>query len=109
MFEMGLTVGLGLLITLLKAPPKVKVFILSYPVAMDIIIFVLLCLLHWGTFSGVMVATIGALVCSVVLSAGKKVYGHMMTIDGKRVYMRGMVDLSPKLNKRKPVVVGAMA
>lgn len=103
MFEMGFVVGLGLIVTLLKAPPKVKVAVLSKPLAMDIVIFVLLCILHWGTFSGVMVATIGALTCSVVLSMGRKVYGYKV---GK-LYHRGMVDLSHALGKRTPVAAYA--
>lgn len=104
MFEMGFIVGLGLIVTLLKAPPKVKVTVLSHPVAMDVIIFVVLCALHWGTFSGVMVATIGALTCSVVLSLGRKVYGYIARdAKGRKLYHRGMVDLSAKLGKNTPI------
>ena len=50
-------------------------------------------LLHWGTFSGVMVATIGALTCSLVLSGARKLYGY---IEDRR-YVRGYFDVSSKL------------
>ena len=66
---------------------------LSYPLAIDLIIFVVLCLLRWGTFSGVMVATIGAFTCSLVLSGARKVYGFIEN----GLYVRGMIDVSSKL------------
>lgn len=76
MIEMGIIVGMGLLITLVKMSWKWKMRTLSSPLIVDVIVFVLLMCVHWGTFSGVMVATIGALTCSVVLSAARKLVGH---------------------------------
>lgn len=92
MFEMGFVVGLGLIITMAKVNWKWKMRIASNPVTMDVIIFVLLLCLHWGTFSGVMVATIGALVCSLTISMFRKVYGYME--NGR--YVRGAVDVGHK-------------
>jgi hypothetical protein len=43
----------------------------------------------------VMVATIGALVCSLILSAGRKAYGHIESGD----YKPGYIDISNKLVK----------
>ena len=103
MLEMGLIVGLGLIVTLLKASSKVKVTILSHPAKADIAVLILLLCLHWGTFSGVMVATIGAFVCSLVLTMGRKIYGYKV---GK-TYFRGVVDLSGDLGKRTPVATYA--
>lgn len=77
MIEMGIIVAIGLIVTFCKLSWKNKLRMLSYPIAMDIAIFALLCFLHWGTFSGVMVATIGALTCSLVLSAGRWAFGYM--------------------------------
>ena len=93
MIEMGLVVGIALLITLAKSNWHWRMRILSNPFLMDVIIFTALVLLHWGTFSGVMVATIGAMVCSLVISTGRKVYGHVEDGD----YVRGMLDVSDKL------------
>lgn len=93
MFEMGIVVGLGLLFSLSKMSWPWKLRILSSPLVMDAIIFVGLLLLHWGTFSGVMVATIGAFVCSLILSAGRFFFGHM---QGTR-YVPGKFDVSHKL------------
>lgn len=93
MIEMGLIVGIALLVTLAKMPWPWKLRILSNPVLMDIVIFTLLLLIHWGTFSGVMVATIGAFMCSLVLSAGRKLVGY----HERGVFKPGVLDISKKL------------
>lgn len=77
MIEMGIIVALGLLVTFWKLSWRWRLRMLSNPVTMDVIIFIVLCYLHWGTFSGVMVATIGALTCSLVLSALRWAFGYM--------------------------------
>jgi len=93
MIEMGLIVGIGLLVTLIKMSWKWKMRTLSQPLLVDVIVFILLIALHWGTFSGVMVATIGALTCSLVLSAARKLYGHIES----GTYQPGYFDVSSKL------------
>lgn len=95
MIEMGLVVGIALLISLAKMNWHWRMRILSNPLLMDIIIFACLVLLHWGTFSGVMVATIGAMVCSLVLAAGRKTVGYMEHGE----YVPGVRDISDKLIK----------
>lgn len=90
---MGLIVAVGLLVSLVKMSWTWKMRALSNPLIMDAIVLVLLLLLHWGTFSGVMVATVGALACSLTLSAARKLYGHVE----KGNYVRGMFDISSKL------------
>ena len=107
MFEAGIVVGLGLLAILFKAKPKIKVAIVSNPVVTDIVVFTGLAVIHAGTYSGIMVATIGALVCSVVLSIAKRVWGYNTKVNGRKVYMRGMVDMSAKLGMN--TIVGAYA
>ena len=93
MIEMGIVVGIGLLATLVKMPWKWKMRVLSNPTTMDIMIFIALLLIHWGTFSGVMVATVGALTCSLTLSGGRFLYGH---IDNG-TYTPGYFDIRSKL------------
>lgn len=94
MLEMGLVVGIALLFTMSKMSWPWKLRMLSNPFVVDIIVFALLCLIHWGTFSGVMVATIGAMMCSLVLSAGRKAYGYK---DANGDYIRGYYDITSKL------------
>ena len=93
MFEMGLVVGLGLLVTLFKLSWTWRLRVLSKPLLMDAIVFIGLIALHWGTFSGVMVATIGAFVCSLVLAVGRKLYGHIEHGN----YVPGVFNVSNKL------------
>lgn len=93
MFSMGLFVAAGLLIILVKCSWKWRMRMLSNPVFMDVLIFVMLTFLHWGTFSGVMVATIGALACSCVLSIGRWMFGYMLN----GTYVPGRFDVGASL------------
>lgn len=77
MLEMGIIVALGLLVTMAKLPWRAKLWMTGHPLLMDAIVFAFLIVIHWGTFSGVMVATIGALFCSITLSCAKWLIGHI--------------------------------
>lgn len=94
MIEMGFIVALGLLVSLAKLPWRHKLWVTSHPLAMDALVFVALTILHWGTFSGVMAATAGALFCSVTLTVARRVIGW---VDNAGVYRRGLIDASAKL------------
>ena len=93
MIEMGIVVGMGLLVSLVKMSWKWRMHMLSHPLVMDAIIFVSLLLIHWGTFSGVMVATVGALTCSLTLSGARWLYGHVES----GTYVPGYFDVGSKL------------
>lgn len=93
MITNGFLVALGLLVILAKLPWRSKLWCTSHPLLIDLMVFVLLTLLHWGTFSGVMVATIAAFFCSVVLSLARRTIGHVK--DG--LYFRGFFDVIDKL------------
>lgn len=93
MIEMGIVVGIGLLVTLVKMSWSWRMHMLSNPLMVDIVIFIALCLLHWGTFSGVMVATVGAMVCSLTLSGARWLYGHC---EGG-TYTPGYFDIGSKV------------
>lgn len=84
--ESGFIVAAGLLLAFYKMSWSQRMWILSRPLMMDIIIFVLLNMLHWGSFSGVMVAATGALICSGLISVGRWAYGYKVSttqIPGK--------------------------
>jgi hypothetical protein len=84
--ESGLIVALGMLFMFWKCSWKRRMWMLSNPLMMDVAIFVILNWIHWGTFSGVMTAATGALICSALISIGRKCYGH---ID-RRIYYPGL-------------------
>lgn len=93
MIEMGIVVGIGLLVMLAKMNWRWKMRVLSNPVTIDWLVFIVLTYVHWGTFSGVMVAAVGALFCSIVLSIGRYCFGYIKA----GAYYPGMWDVRSKL------------
>jgi hypothetical protein len=93
MLEMGIVVGLGLLVMFWKMNWRWRMKMLSNPLAIDIVIFIVLSFLHWGTFSGMMVAAVGALFCSIVLSFGRLMFGHVE----RGQYVPGIVNVRDQL------------
>lgn len=77
MFESGAIVALGLIMWFMKCSWRTRMRILSHPLAIDLTVFAFLTAIHWGTFSGVMAATIGAVMCSILLTCGRKCFGYM--------------------------------
>lgn len=94
MLSMGIVVGLGLIVIFVKLSWAWRMRMLSNPVVVDVLVFGVLTAVHWGTFSGVMVATVGALFTSIVLSAGRWAFGY---VDNGS-YVRGaLADVRSKL------------
>lgn len=93
MLEMGVVVGLGLLVMFWKLSWRGRMRLLSNPLLADITIFILLTVIHWGTFSGVMVAAVGALFCSLTLSIGRWLFGHVE----RGHYIPGVINVEDKL------------
>jgi hypothetical protein len=91
--EMGIMVALGLIFMFMKMSWRWKMRLLSNPLAVDVFVFVCLNLLHWGSFSGVMVAAIGAMFCSLTLSVGRWWFGYVS--NGR--YTQGWVNVESKL------------
>lgn len=94
MLEMGLLVAMGLLVLFAKLPWRGKLWLTSHPLIVDTSIFVILTIVHWGTFSGVMVASIGALFCSITLSAARWLIGSVE----RGQYIPGKFNVERKLN-----------
>lgn len=94
MLSMGIVVGLGLIVIFVKLSWAWRMRMLSNPVIVDVLIFSILTILHWGTFSGVMVATVGALFTSIVLSAGRWAFGY---VEAGRYIKGAIADVRSKL------------
>jgi hypothetical protein len=95
MLEMGFIVCLGLTFWFCKCGWKTRMWILSHALFIDIAVFILLNLIHWGTYSGVMVAAIASVMTSILLTLGRKMFGYIVKGD----YKRGMWDFSDQIGR----------
>jgi hypothetical protein len=48
----------------------------GHPLLVDVLVFILLNFVHWGTADGVMTAAVAALLCSLMLSLGRLLFGY---------------------------------
>jgi hypothetical protein len=85
----GLTIFLGAVALLVKLPRKTALKALKHDVVLDLAVSATTLAIHWGTFSGVMAATVAGLLMSVATSAMKKLVGY---IDGD-MYFPGRLCL----------------
>jgi hypothetical protein len=79
----GLTVFVGVLLILIKLPRRMMLRALNNPLAIDLLVSVVTLVIHWGSFSGVMAATVAGLLTSLATSAARRLIGYH---DGKRYY-----------------------
>jgi hypothetical protein len=79
----GLTVFLGVTLLLAKLPRRTMLKALKHEVAVDITVSAITLAIHWGSYEGIMAATIAGLLMSMATSAMKKLVGH---IDGDMYY-----------------------
>jgi nucleoside permease NupC len=83
-------VFLGLALILAKLPRRLLLKALNHTLAIDLLVSSLTLLIHWGTFSGVMAATVAGLLTSLATSGAKRLFGHM---QGNR-YFPGVFHIS---------------
>ena len=89
MLMTGLMVFLGVALILAKLPRRMMLKALHHDVALDLLVSCLVLVVHWGTFSGVMAATVAGLLTSLATSGAKRCFGY---IDGKN-YVPGVLNL----------------
>ena len=63
---------------------------LKHDLAIDLTVSLIVLLVHWGTFSGVMAATVAGLLTSLATSGIKRLFGY---IDGNS-YIVGRIRLN---------------
>ncbi len=90
MLETGLAIFLGLVFIFIKLKRRTMLRLLRYDLALDVAVTALVLAIHWGTFSGVMAATIAGLLCSMFTSGAKKLFGY---IQGDSYHV-GLIRLS---------------
>ena len=89
MFATGTAVFLALLLIMIKLPRRLMLRLLRYDIALDIAVTVLVMFVHWGSFDGVMAATVAGLMTSFATSAAKRLVGY---IHGD-IYVPGVITL----------------
>jgi len=90
MFTTGLMIFLGLAFILAKLPRRLMLRALHHDVTLDLLVSALTLFVHWGTFSGVMAATVAGLLTSIGTSAAKRIFGSH---DGKH-YKPGIIHIN---------------
>ena len=85
----GLMVFLGVALILAKLPRRLMLKLLHHHVVLDLAVSVLVLIIHWGTFSGVMAATVAGLLTSLATTGARRLFG---SIQSNR-YVPGLVNL----------------
>ncbi len=90
MLTTGFTIFLGVGLILAKLPRRTMLRVLKHDLALDIAVSLITLMIHWGTFSGVMAATVAGLLTSLATSGLKRLIGYA---DGDNYYP-GKIRLS---------------
>jgi len=77
MLATGLLVFLGVALILWKLPRRSALKLLNHDLAIDVTVTAVTLIVHWGTFSGVMAATVAGLLTSLATSAAKRLFGFI--------------------------------
>lgn len=83
MFVSGFMLTLGLAFLFWKLPRRKALWLLGHHLAVDISVVVLMTIVHFGTFSGLMAAAVAGVFCSCMTSSGRWLFGYIT--NGKYV------------------------
>jgi hypothetical protein len=77
MFTTGLAIFLGLVFVLAKLKRRLMLRLLHHDALLDIADTALVLYVHWGSFEGVMAATIAGLFTSMATTFAKRMFGFI--------------------------------
>ena len=83
MLTTGFTIFLGVVLILAKLPRRTMLRVLKHDLLLDVAVSLIVLMIHFGTFSGVMAATIAGLLTSLATSGLKRLIGYA---DGDNYY-----------------------
>ena len=83
MLSTGFMIFLGVMLILIKLPRLWMLRLLKYDLMIDIVVSMLTLAIHFGTFSGVMAATVAGLLTSMATTGAKRLIGY---VDGNSYY-----------------------
>lgn len=73
---MGVLGAIGMFILVMRLPRGLMLRLLGTPFILDVGFTALMFWMHWGTFSGVMVATFAGMMGSVAISMARRCIGY---------------------------------
>ena len=73
----GLTVFLGIALILAKLPRRMMLKALGRPLVIDLTVSVVTLIIHFGTFSGLMAATVAGVLTSLASSGARRLFGFI--------------------------------
>jgi len=76
MLTTGFTIFLGIALILAKLPRRTMLRVLKHDLWLDLAVSLIVLFIHWGTFSGVMAATVAGLMTSIATSGLKRLIGY---------------------------------
>ena len=77
MIETGLAVFIGFAFIFIKLRRTVMLRLLHHDMLLDVAVTMVVLLIHWGSFSGVMAATVAGLLTSIGTTLAKKTFGFI--------------------------------
>lgn len=89
----GVVIFLGIAAVLIKLPLLIRLRLLGHALALDIGVAVAALIIHWGTMTGLMSATVCGLICAAVTSIARKSVGY---IRGNHYYP-GKINLKQRV------------
>jgi hypothetical protein len=77
MFTAGFVLIFSLAFIMFKIKRRTALWLLGHDTMLDIGVTVLMTLIHWGTFTGLMAAAFAGLMCSAFTTAGRWAFGYI--------------------------------
>ena len=87
----GLIIFIGIALILLKLPTRTALWLLGKHIWLDLAVTALTLWIHWGTMTGLMSAAVAGMMCSLITSLARRVFGYIS--NGR--YHPGVLRLNP--------------
>ena len=90
MFAMGFAIFIAVLLLMVKMPHRLLLRMLNHDLLIDFTVSALVLMIHFGSFEGVMSATIAGLLTSLATTGAKRLFGFIRS----GIYYPGYMRLS---------------
>lgn len=73
----GVVIFVGLFMVFVKLSVVTRAKLLGHPLALDLAVTSATLMMHWGTMTGLMSATMAGIICALATSAGRSLFGYI--------------------------------